>query len=372
MIHLLIFSLFFISALTFRPVFHHTIRQLNLKATSTDTLVFDHIRIKAIEAVNEKVREGKIPEYFGAIVDGFIKEYADSSIEAKISGEVFQQNILSFLKFVQQALSNPHKFEPYHQAIRSPFDYYKWGNEFLRPLIILEKSKLEGLDNAKSIRDIISRGENVVITSNHQTEADPQVLSVLLEQEGLSDLAEKIIFIAGHKVTNDPVAIPFSMGRNLICIHSKKHIKNPPEAFPEKQAQNLSSMKVLAELVSKGGGVFWVAPSGGRDRPDENGNFLVAPFDSKSLDMFKMLAMTSGKPMHFFPMAMYTNKLVPPPATVSSGLGESRSAKRGPVSVHFLDKTPDLGGLKDKEFTAELQLTVDNAYQALVSWHATQ
>lgn len=343
-----------------------------LKTTSTDTLVYDQIRIKAVEAINDKVREGKIPEYFANIVDGFVKEYADSSIEAKVTGEVFQYNILSFLKFVQQALANPQKFDPYHQAIRSPFDYYKWGNDFLRPLIILEKSKLVGLDNAKLIKDIISKGENVVITSNHQTEADPQVLSVLLEQEGLADLAEKIIFIAGHKVTNDPVAIPFSMGRNLICIHSKKHIKNPPESFPEKQAQNLSSMKVLAELVSEGGKVFWVAPSGGRDRPNETGNFVVAPFDSKSLDMFKMLAMTSGKPMYFFPMAMYTNKLVPPPATVSSGLGESRSAKRGPVSVNFLNKTPDLGGLKDKEFTADLQSVVDKAYQELVDWHLTQ
>ncbi len=67
---------------------------------------------------------------------------------------------------------------------------------------------------------------------------------MLLEKYGMNDLAEKIIFIAGHKVTNDPVCIPFSMGRNLICIHSKKHIKNPPEDMPRKQAQNLESMKV--------------------------------------------------------------------------------------------------------------------------------
>jgi hypothetical protein len=33
----------------------------------------------------------------------------------------------------------------------------------------------------------------------------------LLELHGLSGIAEKIIFIAGHKVTTDPVAIPFSM-----------------------------------------------------------------------------------------------------------------------------------------------------------------
>jgi glycerol-3-phosphate O-acyltransferase len=47
-----------------------------------------------------------------------------------------------------------------------------------------------------------------------------------------------------HQVTNDPICIPFSMGRNLICIHSKKHIKNPPEKVMEKTAQNMMSMKV--------------------------------------------------------------------------------------------------------------------------------
>jgi glycerol-3-phosphate O-acyltransferase len=42
--------------------------------------------------------------------------------------------------------------------------------------------------------------------------------------------------------------------------------------------------------------VFWVAPSGGRDRPDpETGEFVVAPFDSKVLDMFKIIAMQSQK-----------------------------------------------------------------------------
>jgi hypothetical protein len=46
----------------------------------------------------------------------------------------------------------------------------------------------------------------------------------------------------------------------LLCIHSKKHIKNPPEKVAEKQAQNLESMKALGSLTSQGGSVFWVAP----------------------------------------------------------------------------------------------------------------
>lgn len=37
------------------------------------------------------------------------------------------------------------------------------------------------------------------------------MVTIVLEENGFADLAEKVIFVAGHKVTNDPVAIPFSM-----------------------------------------------------------------------------------------------------------------------------------------------------------------
>eukprot|EP01042_Synura_sphagnicola_P002517 gene2518-3033_t len=203
-----------------------------------------------------------------------------------------------------------------------------------------DQSRLVGKENAVKIGEYISRGDNVIILSNHQTECDPQVLSILLEREdeSLGKLAESIIFVAGHKVTNDPVAIPFSMA--------------------------------FGKLAAEGGKVFWVAPSGGRDRPSEpGGEFVVSPFDVKALDMFKIIAMQSKRAMHFFPMAMYSNRLVPPPATLSSTLGETRSAKRGPVSVAFLDETDGLGGLKDKEFAASVQRKVEEAYSSLVDWH---
>jgi hypothetical protein len=127
--------------------------------------------------------------------------------------------------------------------------------------------------------------------------------------------------------------------------------------------------QAMGELASAGGNVFWVAPSGGRDRPDESGEFVVAPFDLKAIDMFKLVGMQSGKPMHFFPMAMYTHTLVPPPKEVSSTLGETRSAKRGAVSIDILDETDGMGGLKDKVFAADLQKRVEEAYRGLVEWH---
>ena len=116
----------------------------------------------------------------------------------------------------------------------------------------MDQSILRGEANAKKIKEFLAKGDNVVILSNHQTEADPQVISILLEKYGLTDLAEKVIFVAGHKVTSDPVAIPFSMGRNLLCIHSKKHIKNPPEELPMKQAQNMATMQAMGALATAG------------------------------------------------------------------------------------------------------------------------
>jgi hypothetical protein len=42
-------------------------------------------------------------------------------------------------------------------------------------MIILQQSKMEGVESAKEMNQLLERGENIVILSNHQTEADPQV-----------------------------------------------------------------------------------------------------------------------------------------------------------------------------------------------------
>jgi hypothetical protein len=55
-------------------------------------------------------------------------------------------------------------------------------------------------------------------------------------------------------------------------------------------------LKAMGDLAAEGGKIFWVAPSGGRDRPDAaTGEYVVAPFDGKALDMFKLVCMQSRK-----------------------------------------------------------------------------
>ena len=104
-----------------------------------------------------------------------------------------------------------------------------------------------------------------------------QVISLLFDAHGFGRLAAKIIFVAGHKVTTDPVCVPFSMGRNLICIHSKKHMKGlSAEEAASRQSDNLRSVQAMSVLLAEGGHVFWVAPSGGRDRPNDADIFQVS------------------------------------------------------------------------------------------------
>ena len=104
-----------------------------------------------------------------------------------------------------------------------------------------------------------------------------------------------------------------------LCIFSKKHIENPPELKSQKSRHNRNVMKTMQQMFTEGGKVIWVAPSGGRDRSDEAGKFAVAPFDSKSVEMFRLMADKAGKTTHFYPLSMLTHPICPPPRQVGGG-----------------------------------------------------
>ncbi|KAH9687381.1 glycerol-3-phosphate acyltransferase [Citrus sinensis] len=110
-------------------------------------------------------------------------------------------------------------------------------------------------------------GHNIVLISNHQTEADPAIIALLLESTN-PHVAENLTYIAGDRVITDPLCKPFSMGRNLICVYSKKHMLDVPELIEMKRKSNTRSLKEMALLLRGGSQIIWIAPSGGRDRPD--------------------------------------------------------------------------------------------------------
>lgn len=239
----------------------------------------------------------------------------------------------TLLTLILEQMRSPRTFDVFHQSIRSPFDYYQFGLDFIRPLIDFEHSKISGDAIWNQIDKQIENKNNVILLSNHQTEPDPQIISLLLEKNHPS-LATDMIFVAGHRVIQDPLAIPLSLGRHLLCIYSKKHMSHL--SVDEKNANmmhNQRTMKRMAELLDRGGCCIYVAPSGGRDRLNADGKPTVAAFDPQSIELFCLLAKAASKTTHFYPLALHTFDLMPPPKRVEKELGEKRVVQRTAVSL---------------------------------------
>lgn len=293
----------------------------------------------------------------------FLPSYVKSHVLARTSPNTYEQLLNTSLHLLVDSIytDTPYSFAPYHQAIRNPVDLYAWGNDFFRSMVKYRASRVEGLEHVAKIKQYLAAGDNVILLANHQTEADPQVLSILLEKEGHGDLAEKTIFVAGHKVTTDRLAVPFSMGRNLLTIFSKKYLNTFEEAEREvKSARNRETVAEMQRLFTEGGHVFWVAPSGGRDRRSaETGRFDPAKFDDQSVGLFFLLGQKAekggGPKTRFFPLAMWTHRLVPPPEGAKADVGEARTAKRAPIAIELGPELvpEEVGGRKGMAEAAE-------------------
>ncbi len=289
------------------------------------------------------------------------------------SGQSFENHkgtIELFFKLLEEQLRSPYQFEPYHKKIRHPIDYYQFSLDFIRPLIEETGSSVVGLSIVDKIEKQRKAKENVVLLANHQTETDPQAIAILLEKTHRM-LSEEIIYVAGERVVTDPLAIPFSMGTNLLCIYSKRYIDHPPELKAQKMLHNKNTMELMSRLLQEGGKVIYVAPSGGRDRKDKNGHIVPAKFDANSIEMFYLMARKAKTPTHFYPLALNTYELLPPPETVQVELGEMRTAKRTPIHLAFgpeFDMESFSGASKEERKTGRADAiwqTVCDLYQKI-------
>lgn len=284
--------------------------------------------------LEEYVKEGAIPLKYAGILEQFYRSYEQASQSEADPNQHRLHLFLQFLDLIKQQCLEPFIFQPYHKRIRTPFDYYQFGLDLLKPLVDLSHSSVRGLENLKEISLALEKGDNVIFFANHQIEADPQAISILLEST-YPKLAEEMIVVAGDRVITDPLAAPLSMGINLLCIYSKRYIDHPPEQKSKKQLHNKRTMELMSQLLSEGGKAIYVAPSGGRDRPNASGVVEVAPFDPQSIEMFYLMAQRAGHPTHFYPLSLKTYELLPPPETVQVELGEARVTKRAGIHLAF-------------------------------------
>jgi len=287
-----------------------------------------------LDKLKQAYEEKPIDDKNYDIIKRLYESYAHSLEKDGLKMKDFQSVFDSLLQLVSEQYANRYSFEPFHRKITEPYNYYKFGLDFLRPLVDKDKSRVYHLENVGKMKQQVDAKENVILFANHQTEVDPQLMSLVLE-DSYPEFASEIIFVAGDRVITDPMAIPFSMGRNLLCIFSKRHIDNPPEKKVEKQHHNQRTMRRLKELMHEGGMCIYVAPSGGRDRPNPQGEGVVSPFDPESIEMFRLIAKQARRPAHFYPLALATFDILPPPQTIETELGEVRRTKRDGIYFSF-------------------------------------
>lgn len=304
-----------------------------------------------LDDFDNRYKKGKVSSKIHQNLNKFLESYREAITENGHSIDEYKPMLKQMLDLVHQQIEHPYLFETYHEQVRSPFDYYQFGLDVLRPLVIFESSMVKGISNLEKMISQLNRGENVILLSNHQTEPDPQAISLLLEKTH-PQFAEKIIFVAGHRVTTDPLAIPFSLGRNLLCIYSKKYIEYPPEKKQEKLTHNARTMKKMLQLLNEGGKCIYVAPSGGRDRPNAEGVIEIEKFDPKSIELFWLLAKQAERPTHFYTLSLVSYALLPPPNSTEKELGEKRHPQCTPLHIAFgneIEMESIVSEIKDKK-----------------------
>lgn len=264
----------------------------------------------------------------------FFYAYGRAVTDKNLNEEQIEKRLSLYLDLVKNELTAPTKFGLFHKRDTSPLDFYEFATSTLAVFVDKEDSVIAGKENIATILSYLAKGENVFLLANHQAEADPALLGVLLE-DLYPGLIKDMIAIAGARVTTDPVTIPFTKGQNALCVYSKKYFDMHQEKKKEMQQHNSAAMLTLRHQLNEGGKLVYVAPSGGRDRKDEMGNLAPALFDPDSIELMRVVGAKAKSLTHYFPLALYTYPLAPPPEKIKKEIGEQREMSHTPVHINF-------------------------------------
>lgn len=296
------------------------------KPTHSRTFLDARTEQELLSGIRKEAEAGRLPLNVAAGMEELYQNYKNAVIQSGIPNakEIILSNMAVALDRICLDVEDPFVFPPYHQALREPFDYYNFGQNYIRPLVDFRNSYVGNVSLFHEVEQKLQQGHNIVLISNHQTEADPAIIALLLEKANPS-IAENLIYVAGDRVVTDPLCKPFSMGRNLICVYSKKHMDDTPELIEMKKRANIRSLREMAMILRDGSRIVWIAPSGGRDRPDPlTGEWYPAPFDASSVDNIRRLVEHSGALGHIYPLALLCHDIMPPPPQVEKEIGEKR------------------------------------------------
>ncbi|KAG0462030.1 hypothetical protein HPP92_020506 [Vanilla planifolia] len=279
--------------------------------------------------VRKEVEIGRLSSDIGYGLEELYHNYRNAVAQSGVSraDEIILSNMTVAFDRILIDIECPFIFSPHHKAIREPFDYYMFGQNYVRPLIDFRKSYVGNISFFFfEMEQHLRQGHNVILFSNHQTEADPAIIALLLEKTN-PHLAEAM---GSYRSTLQTIQ---HGKKSTVCL-LQKHMFDDPELVERKRRANTQSLKEMAVLLRNGSQIVWIAPSGGRDRlSGQTGEWLPATFDVSSLDNMRRLAEHSGVTGHFYPLAMLCYDVMPPPPQVEKEIGEQRKLSHHGVGL---------------------------------------
>ena len=191
--------------------------------------------------ISQKVHAG-LTELFTNYRAALVKSPRESNADKEAA-----MMIASIAERVAVQGFDPYTFPSRHERMLEPFDYYAFGQRYCGNLINFDTSFVGNAEGFRRIRSQLDAGDNVVVMANHQSEADPGVWAWMTQYIS-SSLATDVRYVAGDRVVLDTFAKPFSMGRNLVCVHSKRHMEDDPELRAEKMKTNQRSVREVRKV----------------------------------------------------------------------------------------------------------------------------
>lgn len=118
---------------------------------------------------------GQVPERLIGAVSELYSNYKAAILGSGIEGadEVFVARVMASVCERVLLQLNPdaaYTFPSFHERILEPYNYYNFGQRYIRGLIDFTTSLLGNEAGFEEIEQQLKNGENVVLLANHQTE----------------------------------------------------------------------------------------------------------------------------------------------------------------------------------------------------------
>lgn len=179
-----------------------------------------------------------------------------------------------------------------------PDNVVQWGEPDIRAhftaacrRLLLPGSGLLGAEHLVHLSKLAAGGESCMLCLNHQSNLDVPTLHVLLEDQGLSEHAQRLIWLAGRKLHED-------VGPTRLLVQAFHHLVVSPRSWMkddhtdderrEARRINAAAHRAIRRLRGEGW-IFGLFPTGTRERPHDATTRVAIPETDSYLKSFRYL-----------------------------------------------------------------------------------